>query len=335
MRCGAVADQSPVTLRLNKICARGVFSPHNRDFAMDQRTRTVELHQDLPPLMALRAFEAVARHLSFIKAADELSVTQSAISHQVQKLEQFLNQRLFIRRTRAIDLTPAGETYYRQIQPALESIAIATHELRGNERQETTLRIGLLASFATLWLAPRLADFNARYPHIHVELLPSVQLADVGGGEVDLAIRYGKGGWPKVQARCFMVEKLTPVCSPTFKTRGVETGPLLMAKSHQPFEWIDWSARNGIDLTHLPSVMLHDYNIVVEAAVAGQGIAMGRHHLIERRLKEGALVEAFAAPPFISDIGYWLVTPDRPLSHAAHCFGEWLDEMAAPNLTPT
>jgi LysR family glycine cleavage system transcriptional activator len=288
----------------------------------------VELHQDLPPLMALRAFEAVARHLSFIKAADELSVTQSAISHQVQKLEQFLNQRLFIRRTRAIDLTPAGETYYRQIQPALESIALATRDLRGDDQQETTLRIGLLASFATLWLAPRLASFNARHPHIHVELLPSVQLADVGGGEVDLAIRYGKGGWPKVRARRFMGEILTPVCSPAFKAQGVGKGPLLMAKSHQPFEWIDWSTHHGIDLAHYPSVMLHDYNIVVEAAVAGQGIAMGRHRLIERRVKEGALVEAFDTPPFMSEIGYWLVTPERPSSHAAEYFSQWLNEVA-------
>ncbi|RON55061.1 LysR substrate-binding domain-containing protein [Pseudomonas frederiksbergensis] len=288
----------------------------------------MELHQDLPPLMALRAFEAVARHLSFIKAADELSVTQSAISHQVQKLEQFLNQRLFIRRTRAIDLTPAGETYYRRIQPALESIASATRELRSDEQQETTLRIGLLASFATLWLAPRLAGFNARHPHIHVELLPSVQLADVNGGEVDLAIRYGKGGWPKVVARRFMGETLTPVCSPAFKAQGVENGPLLMAKSYQPFEWIDWSTHNAVDITHYPSVMLHDYNIVVEAAVGGQGIAMGRQHLIERRLKEGALVTAFDTPPFTNEIGYWLVTPNRPPSHAAESFAQWLEEIA-------
>lgn len=288
----------------------------------------MELHQDLPPLMALRAFEAVARHLSFIKAAEELSVTQSAISHQVQKLEQFLDRQLFIRRTRAIDLTPAGEAYYRQIQPALESIALATRDLRSNDQHETTLRIGLLASFATLWLAPRLASFNARHPHIHVELMPSVQLADVGGGEVDLAIRYGKGGWPKVRARRFMVETLTPVCSPAFKSHGLEKGPLLMAKSHQPFEWIDWCVHSGLDLSDYASVMLHDYNIVVEAAVAGQGIAMGRRHLIQRRLTEGALVAAFDTPPFTSEIGYWLVIPDRPASHAAECFGQWLDEIA-------
>ncbi|ANI53034.1 LysR substrate-binding domain-containing protein [Pseudomonas sp. DR 5-09] len=284
------------------------------------------LHQDLPPLMALRAFEAVARHLSFIKAADELSVTQSAISHQVHKLEEFLDQRLFVRRTRSIDLTPAGEQYYRQIQPALAAIAVATHDLRGE--RPTNLRIGLLASFATLWLAPRLADFNAKYPNIHVELLPAVQLADVDAGEVDLAIRYGKGGWPKVQARRFMGEILTPVCSPAFKARGVTNGPLLMAKSYQPFEWIDWQQHSGIDLAHVPSVMLHDYNIVVEAAVAGQGIAMGRQRMIERRIKEGALVPAFDTPPMLGEIGYWLVTPQRPPTPAAQSFCEWLEETA-------
>ncbi|WP_192559968.1 LysR substrate-binding domain-containing protein [Pseudomonas allokribbensis] len=283
------------------------------------------LHQDLPPLMALRAFEAVARHLSFIKAADELSVTQSAISHQVHKLEEFLDQPLFVRRTRAIDLTPAGEQYYRQIEPALAAIASATHDLRGE--RPATLRIGLLASFATLWLAPCLADFNTKYPNIHVELLPAVQLADVDGGEVDLAIRYGKGGWPKVQARRFMTETLTPVCSPAFKARGVQNGPLLMAKSHQPFEWIDWQQHSGIDLAQVPSVMLHDYNIVVEAAVAGQGIAMGRQCLIDRRLKEGALVPAFDTPPMSGEIGYWLVTPERPPSPAAQAFSQWLEQI--------
>ena len=286
----------------------------------------VPLHQDLPPLMALRVFEAVARHLSFIKAADELSVTQSAISHQVHKLEAFLDQRLFVRRTRAIDLTPAGATYYRQIEPALAAIAAASRELRGN--QHTTLRIGLLASFATLWLASRLSDFRAKYPDIHVELIPAVQLADVKGGEVDLAIRYGKGHWPDVQARRFMTETLTPVCSPVFKRQGGENGPLLMAKSLQPFEWTDWSQHSGIDLTQVPSVMLHDYNIVVESAIAGQGIAMGRQCLIARRLEEGTLVPAFDTAPMQGEIGYWLVTPDRPLSEPTACFSQWLDEAA-------
>jgi len=118
----------------------------------------VALHKDLPPLLALRAFEAVARHLSFIKAAHELSVTQSALSHQVHKLEQYLGKPLFVRRTRAIDLTADGQHYYEQIRPALDLIAAATRSQRVVS-SVTVLRIGLLASFATLWLAPRLAGF--------------------------------------------------------------------------------------------------------------------------------------------------------------------------------
>lgn len=286
------------------------------------------LHNDLPPLLALRAFEAVARHLSFIKAANELSVTQSALSHQVQKLEQHLGKPLFIRRTRAIDLTADGQRYYDEIRPALDAIAAATRTQRVAPRA-TVLRVGLLASFATLWLAPRLAGFLNRYPHIQVELLPAIQLANVAAAEVDLAIRYGKGDWPDVQTTRLMPEVISPVCSPAFKANQLANGALLMATSHRPFEWTDWSAHFQVDLKHHPRVMLHDYNIVVEAAVAGQGIAMGRHRLIERKLADGSLVEAFEWPPYHSEIGYWLITPQGPTSEAAECFSQWLKETCA------
>lgn len=283
------------------------------------------LHNDLPPLLALRAFEAVARHLSFIKAANELSVTQSALSHQVQKLEQYLGKPLFIRRTRAIDLTTDGQHYYDEIRPALGMIAAAT---RAQKVAPTTtvLRVGLLASFATLWLAPRLAGFLNRYPHIQVELLPAIQLANVAAAEVDLAIRYGKGDWPDVQATRLMAEVISPVCSPAFKASQLHNAPLLMATSHRPFEWTDWSAHYQVNLDHHPRVLLHDYNIVVEAAVAGQGIAMGRHRLIARRLQDGSLVEAFDWPPYQSEIGYWLIAAQGPASEAVECFSAWLKE---------
>ncbi len=286
------------------------------------------LHKDLPPLLALRAFEAVARHLSFIKAASELSVTQSALSHQVQKLEQHLGKPLFIRRTRAIDLTADGQRYYDEIRPALDAIAAATRAQR-QLPSATVLRIGLLASFATLWLAPRLAGFLNRYPHIQVELLPAIQLANVAAAEVDLAIRYGKGDWPDVRATRLMAEVISPVCSPTFKASQLHNGPLLMATSHRPFEWTDWSQHYQVDLEDHPRVMLHDYNIVVEAAVAGQGIAMGRHRLIQRRLQDGSLVEAFDRPPYHSDIGYWLIAPQGSTGEAAECFSQWLKEVCA------
>ena len=286
------------------------------------------LHKDLPPLLALRAFEAVARHLSFIKAANELSVTQSALSHHVQKLEQHLGKPLFIRRTRAIDLTVDGQHYYNEIRPALDAIATATRHQKAVPGP-SLLRVGLLASFATLWLAPRLAEFLNRYPHIQVELLPAIQLANVAGAEVDLAIRYGKGDWPDVHATRLMTETLSPVCSPAFKAGQCHDSPLLMATSHRPFEWTDWSQHYQVDLERHPRVMLHDYNIVVEATVAGQGIAMGRHRLIQRKLRDGSLVEAFDWPHYHSEIGYWLITPHSPPSETAACFIQWLQETCA------
>ena len=297
----------------------------NRPFPGHWRRTQLALHKDLPPLLALRAFEAVARHLSFIKAANELSVTQSALSHHVQKLEQHLGKPLFIRRTRAIDLTADGQRYYDEIRPALEAIAAATRAQRV-AATTTVLRIGLLASFATLWLAPRLAGFLNRYPPIQVELLPAIQLANVAAAEVDLAIRYGKGDWPDVQTTRLMAEVIYPVCSPAFKASQLHNGALLMATSHRPFEWTDWSEHYQVDLANHPRVLLHDYNIVVEAAVAGQGIAMGRHRLIERRLQDGSLVQAYDWPPYHSDIGYWLITPNGPLTAAAECFSQWLKE---------
>lgn len=297
------------------------------------------LHADLPPLLSLRAFEAVARHLSFIKAGQELSVTQSALSHQVQKLEQHLDCRLFIRRTRAIALTEAGESYYPQVRQALETIATATRALRSHNAQPRTLRIGLLASFATLWLAPRLSGFLLAHPDIQVELLPSWQLADVAGDEVELAIRYGKGGWANVNAELLMSERLAPVCSPAFKAQwlagqksrkhpDLNPGPLLTSQSaiaaHSQFEWLDWAKKYRLDISTVPSLMLHDYNIVVEAAVSGQGIAMGRQRLISRRFQDGSLVELLDDMPYESNIGYWLVSQSAPMSDAARRFADWL-----------
>ncbi|AZC23063.1 transcriptional regulator GcvA [Pseudomonas sessilinigenes] len=287
----------------------------------------MDMPKHLPPLLALRAFEAVARHLSFIKAAHELCVSQSAVSHQVHKLEDYLGQSLFVRRTRAIDLTAVGAAYYQQIRPALEQIALATQELLAPSTRQV-LRVGLLASFATLWLAPRLTDFSRRHPEIQLELQPAIELANVAGAEVDLAIRYGKGPWPKVHATRFLAEQLSPVCSPELKATTLAQAPLLMSRSHQPFEWDDWSARYGVNLAPHPQVMLHDYNIVVEAAVAGQGIAMGRRQLIQRHLAQGSLVDAFDLPALESQIGYWLVSAEDRLNPAAQCFAQWLSGQA-------
>lgn len=291
----------------------------------------------MPPLLSLRVFEAVARHLSFTKAAQELHITQSAASHHIKKLEDDFGRLLFERHPRSITLTAAGQAYYEKVHAAFELLRHGTDEMRAPRNASGTLTVGLLASFATRWLAPRLSAFYAAYPDIGLDLRPDIALSDIAQGEVDVAIRYGQGSWPGLHARKLMPERLTVVCAPRLLAdSGAPQAPadllrfpVLASHSNKPFEWSAWSERFGLDMREARTISLHDYNIVVEAAVAGQGIAMGRHRLIERRLQDGSLVEAFDWPPYHSDIGYWLIAPEGPATAATACFSQWLKEACA------
>lgn len=298
--------------------------------------------RSLPALVSLRAFEAAARRMSFSLAAQELFVTQSAISHHIQRLEAELGLALFERRTRAVALTPAGQAYFEHVHAAFELLRQGTDALRAPVKPaRITLKVGLLASFATRWLAPRLPGFALAHPDIDLQLQPDIGLADVAGGEVDVAIRYGRGVWPGVKSRLLMTERLTPVCAP-----GLIAGrkrprtpddllrhPLLTSHASHPFEWDAWARRYGMDLGRAQTVRLHDYNIVVEAALAGQGLAMGRHRLIAPHLTSGALVPALP-DTVLQDprIGWWFVAPRTAPSPAAHALHDWLQQAAAiPN----
>ncbi|MFD4836420.1 transcriptional regulator GcvA [Achromobacter sp. NPDC058515] len=294
--------------------------------------------RSLPALVSLRAFEAAARRLSFSLAAQELFVTQSAVSHHIQRLEAELGVALFERRTRAVALTDAGQAYYQRVHAAFELLRQGTDDIRAPAAARHTLRIGLLASFATRWLAPRLPAFAAAHPDIDLQLQPDIGLADVAGGEVDAAIRYGRGVWPGVRARLLMTERLSVVCAPSLiagkkRPRTPEDllrHPLLASHAKQPFEWDAWARLHGLDLGRARTVRLHDYNIVVEAALAGQGLAMGRHRLIAAQLASGALVEALPGASLEDPrIGWWFVTPRGAQSEPLQALQEWLARAAA------
>ncbi len=294
--------------------------------------------RSLPALVSLRAFEAAARRLSFSQAAQELFVTQSAVSHHIQRLEKELGVALFERRTRAVALTAAGQAYFDRVHAAFELLRQGTDEVRAPVAARHTLRIGLLASFATRWLAPRLPAFAAAHPGIDLQLQPDIALADVAGGEVDAAIRYGRGGWPGVRATLLMNERLSVVGAPALVTgrkrpktpADLLRHPLLASHSRQPFEWDAWARRHGLDLGGARTVRLHDYNIVVEAALAGQGLAMGRHRLIAAQLASGALVQALPGAVLEDPrIGWWFVTPRGALSEPVRILHDWLARMGA------
>lgn len=287
----------------------------------------------LPPLNTLRVFETVGRHLSFGKAADELHITQSAVSHQIRNLETDLGVALFIRKTRAIELTPEGRRYFASMQQVFALLAESTNDIVKGEH--VTLRVSLLSSFATNWLIPRLRQFTVAYPEINLQIEPGIGLVDLAAWQADLAIRYGHGDWRGLDSRLLMAERISPVCSPELLARGpaldqpndLLAHTLLLSYSKEPFEWTAWSRAAGVDLSGSVKSMLHDYNIVLQAALDGQGVAMGRQVLIERHLKAGRLVQPFA--DYVDgDIGHYLVTaPGKPARHV-QAFIDWIEGAA-------
>src|SRR5215475_5331989 len=166
----------------------------------------------LPSLNGLRAFEAAARHLSFTLAASELNVTQTAISHQIRRLEEQLGVRLFVRHNRALELTREAESYLPSVRNAFEDLRRATARLRRAER-DGTLTVSTMASLAAKWLVTRVATFQDANPGIEVRITTSSHLVDFQRDEVDMAVRYGRGNWPGLRTDWLMAEDMFPVCS--------------------------------------------------------------------------------------------------------------------------
>lgn len=286
------------------------------------------IRRRLPVLSSLRAFEAAGRHLNFSRAAEELLISQSAVSHHIRKLEDELGVALFVRQARSVTLTSEGARYLACLSEAFDQIANGTEAIRVAERR--TLRLSLLASFATHWLIPRLSRFTKAHPEIELILEPSIRPVDFAVDQIDLAIRYGRGEWPGAKSQPFVSEQISPVCSPDYLTNGAGLRQpsdllkhtLLFSFSKEPFEWRVWSERAGLDLTNARTLMLHDYNIVLQAAVDGQGVAMGRRTIIASHLARGLLVEPFKEIT-AQGMGYWIVMPTNPKPQAK-AFAQWL-----------
>ncbi len=285
-------------------------------------------------MQALRAFEAVARLSSFRRAGEELLITQSAVSHQIRELEQNLGAKLFVRKARSIELTAQGQGYFDSVQQAFDLIRSGTIALRRHAKKEQ-VRVSLLPSFAANWLVPRLARFTTAHPDIDLILDPTLRLADFGSDEADLAIRYGDGSWQGSENRLLMTESLTPVLSPALLERGPKLSEPRDVLNHtlllpaRPYDWEVWAEANAVDLRAAQTIKLSDYNVVLQAALDGQGIAIGRLLLIADRIRSGALVQPYEV---VSSprAGHWLVTPKRlQPTEAATAFIEWLTGEAA------
>ena len=294
----------------------------------------------LPPLNAIRAFEAAARHLSFTKAAEELFVTQAAISHQIKALEAALGLQLFRRFNRRLMLTDAGQAYLPPLREALDGIAAATERLRAAERTGS-LKVSVLPSFAAKWLLPRLSRFRDRHPEIDVLVSASNALVDFAREEADIAIRYGFGQYAGHEVEFLMGDRIFPVCSPKL----LETGPPLrgpadlgrhtmlhdadaLADESESWRvWLDAAGVSGVDPSRGPG--FSDSSMLLQAAVDGQGVALGRSALAALDLEAGRLVQPFG-PSIPSNLSYFIVTPrgagERP---KVRLFHDWLLEEAA------
>lgn len=252
----------------------------------------------LPPLTALRAFEAAARHLSFKHAATELSLTPTAISHQVRQLEEQLGVRLFVRGTRRVDLTPAGQALFPALREGFDAMAHAVQRVRPDARQRAVV-LSTTMAFASRWLLPRLARFAEAHPDIALHLHTSDAPVDLQGGDAQLAIRYGRGRAPGLHGEPLLPSRFAPVCAPALRMRGhgdLARVPLIgfdwFRREAATPDWPLWFARAGF--APLPCrLRFADEVHAIQAAIAGQGVALVNLALVADALDAGLLCQPF------------------------------------------
>ncbi|MEP3275148.1 MAG: transcriptional regulator GcvA [Stappiaceae bacterium] len=290
----------------------------------------------LPSLNALRAFEAAARHLSFTRAAEELHVTQAAVSHQIKALETDLGVPLFLRVNRSLTLSDGGQTLFRGVSEALDIMTVSVERLYHHD-QSGALIVSTMDSFAANWLVPRLGRFREAYPEIDVHLAISDARVDFGRANVDLAIRYGHGEWADLHIEKLMAEQKYPVCAP-----GLLEGdfPLRQPSDLKNFtllhddmrvDWRMWlmaAGETGVDASKGPGY--HHSNLALQAAKQGDGVALARSVLVAEALASGQLVKPF---DFMlpAEYAYYVVCPEANLARPKiRVFRNWLFEEVGP-----
>ena len=283
----------------------------------------------LPPLGLLRAFEAAARHMSFTKATEELFVTQAAISHQVKALEDWLQTPLFRRMNRTLELTEAGRMLLPAARDAFDGISQTLSRMRRLD-EAGTLTVSTLSSFAAKWLLPRLPRFQSGHPDIDERLSTSRALVDFTRDDIDIAIRFGLGSWPSVVAERLFGEDIFPVCSPALiGEAGKLSDPNQLATFtllHDNYQiqwpmWLNAAGATAVDPARGPR--FNDSELVIQAAIAGHGVALARSVLVADDLAAGRLVRPFKQSLPV-DFAYWVVAPAHHLERPKiRAFRDW------------
>lgn len=290
------------------------------------------MFRKLPPLHALAAFEAAARHKSFAKAAEELFLTHSAVSHRIRLLERHLDTPLFLRLNKQVVLTPKGEAFLETVRETLDRLHRASTSLRQGERR--VVRASVLPAFASSWLLRHVGEFFGAHPDIDLEIHTTGQSANLKAGEADIGIRFGPGGWPGLVAHPLFTEWMFPVASPVYLE---SFGDIALPEDLQgavllrnpKLSWRPWFEAAGLAWPE-PSAgpLFSDMGFMLAAAAKGQGVALGRSTLVQEPLAAGELVRV-AQVVAKSDWHFHLVhLPETQSRPEVAAFAEWLLDTA-------
>ncbi|MET1079527.1 MAG: LysR family transcriptional regulator [Pseudomonas sp.] len=291
----------------------------------------------------LRVFECAARHLGFTAAAIELGTTQPAVSQQIQRLEKQLGSRLFDRVYRGIELTDAGRLLFDHVQEGLALINAGLAAVGAQPRHEV-LQVATDFAFAAYWLMPRLHRFHQAHPEVDVSLVTSDRSMSMLRSEIDVAIAFGDGRFKHGEALSLFREEVFPVCSPQL-LRGMPTPlppsslvqlPLLHLKPEMRTRWFDWNGvfrQLGLSETPASGLLRFDnYTLLIQAAIAGRGVAIGWRYLVDELIEQGLLCRVIATS-LCSEFGYYVVLPERKRrQRLTQHFVDWLSSelQAAP-----
>ncbi|AKZ64310.1 LysR family transcriptional regulator [Herbaspirillum hiltneri N3] len=283
------------------------------------------------PLNALRAFEVAARHLSFTSAADELNVTQTAVSMQVKNLEERLGVTLFRRLPRGLALTDEGLALLPVLAESFERITTVLGQFENGQMREV-LTLGAVGTFAVGWLMPRLREFQQTYPFVDLRLLTNNNRVDLAGEGLDYAIRFGDGAWHGTDAERLFAAPLSPMCAPALAARLRRPQDLAgetLLRSYRTDEWNHWFAAAGAPCPPIRGFVFDSSLTMAEAVAQQAGVALLPVNMFERELRQGRLACPFDIS--ISDGAYWLTRlKSRQETPAMQVFRNWLLAHAIP-----
>jgi LysR family glycine cleavage system transcriptional activator len=254
-----------------------------------------------PSMTALQCFEAAARHLSFTRAAQELHLTQSAVSKQVAQLEQMLRHPLFQRVRRRLQLTPAGSLYLTEVDKILTQVDMSSRYILSYGAETEVLRIATQPTFGARWLIPSLKGFGQRFPRIHLDIRTALEPFDLLQGKADVAFFFGHGSWPGAACIELFGEQVVPVCAPQWltgtplQTPADLAGQVLLQCTSRPEAWHEWFLAQGLSSPNSYHGPRFDtFYMCIHAALAGCGIALVPRYLVEQELAEHKLVSPFS-----------------------------------------